>query len=223
MDDARGEAAVGEAARQHRVWETIATSFDRTRNRAWPHVAAFLRDLPPGARVLDVMAGNGRHTKAILDAGLHAIALDWSRPVMRLVQPRYPKAHVAVAEASQLPLAQATIDAAIFVAGLHSIPKAEERQRSLSDLRRVMRPAGLAQVTVWSRNAPRFRQMGLPEGPTDVAIPWRAEGHDEQRFYHLYTPQSLHAAAVRAGWTVLQVVEISVAEPDDNIVALLRA
>ncbi|HLF16768.1 MAG TPA: class I SAM-dependent methyltransferase, partial [Candidatus Thermoplasmatota archaeon] len=177
------------ASAAHSMWERIAHSFDRSRVRTWPHVEAFLRTLPPGSRVLDLMAGNGRHTRTVLDAGHQAVWLDWSRPAATIARSRYPAAGAVVGDAVHLPFADATFDAAIDVAGLHSIPTPEARVASLRELRRVLRPGGRAQVTVWSRDAPRFHARGEPGRPLDVVLPWRADGHDEDRAYHLYTPE----------------------------------
>lgn len=208
---------------QHRVWEAIATSFDRSRTRRWPHVEAFLATLPAGSRVLDLMAGNGRHTASILEAGHVAMWLDWSRPAARIAARRYPQASVAVGDATALPLLDSSFDAAILVAGLHSLPTAAGRSACLRELWRVLRPGGLAQVTVWSRDAPRFRGEGQAGEAIDVVIPWRSHGHDEERHYHLYTPQALRTEAEAAGFVVADEAAVAIvsAEPD-NLVATVR-
>jgi len=205
------------------VWERIAESFDKSRTRTWPHVDAFLRSLAPGSRVLDLMAGNGRHTKSILEAG-HAVTwLDWSRPAAAIASRRYPTADVVVADAAALPLADASFDACIFVAGLHSIPDAASRARCLRELRRVLRPAGRAQITVWSRDAPRFAALGEPGQPLDVNIPWKSHGHDEERHYTLYTRAALRAACEQARFAVLRedaVAVVSRTTPDNLVIEL---
>jgi tRNA (uracil-5-)-methyltransferase TRM9 len=208
-------------ADQHRVWESIAQSFDQSRTRRWPHVEDFLRGLPPG-RCLDLMAGNGRHIPSILDAGHTATWLDWSRPAARIAAKRYP-ADVVVADATQLPLASASHDAAIYVAGLHSIPTAAGRAASLAELHRVLVPGGSAQVTVWSRNAPRFADQGEPDQPLDVVLPWRSHGHDEPRQYHLYTRAALRRDLEAAGFTVVEEADVAiVSDAPDNLVAIAR-
>lgn len=203
---------------QRKVWSAIADSFDRTRSRPWPHVEAFLRGLPKGSSVLDLMAGNGRHAKVAQDAGHRVTSLDWSAPLVA-------KAPGAVlGDAVRLPFADASFDAALYVAGLHGLTTPDARAASLRELRRVLRPGTPAQVTVWSRDAPRFAELGQPEGPADVTIPWKGNGHDESRFYHLYTSDSLRTELTDAGFTVGQVEPVAIAaSTPDNLVATVIA
>jgi tRNA (uracil-5-)-methyltransferase TRM9 len=199
---------------QFKVWNRIASGFDATRQRTWPHVEAFIDSLPPAAGVLDLMCGNGRH----LRPGI--IGVDWSEG---LCQAASSAGEVVRGDAATLPFADDSFDASICVAALHGLPDSEARDASLRELRRVVKPGGLAQVTVWSRDAPRFATVEAP-GATDVVVPWRRDGLDEHRTYHLYTKESLAAACQAAGWQVLEIpgVAIAAAEPD-NLAALLRA
>lgn len=205
------------ASDQRRVWTAIAEDFDRTRQRPWPHVAAFLEALPPASVVLDLMSGNGRHARVAAEAAHHPVALDWSLPLLS-------RAHGdrVLADATRIPLGDGTVDAAVYCAGLHGLPTAEDRAASLRELRRVLKPEGQAQVTVWSRQAPRFRAMDLPPGPADVVVPWKSGAREEQRHYHLYTAKALRADLEAAGFSVEALEAVSIAGLEDNLVALAR-
>ena len=61
--ETQARVAQAMASDQRKVWTAIADSFDRTRQRPWPHVVRFIEGLPPASRVLDLMCGNGRHAK----------------------------------------------------------------------------------------------------------------------------------------------------------------
>lgn len=189
-------------ADQFEAWNTIAKSFDETRNRTWPHVEAFLDDLP-SARVLDVMCGNGRH----LRPGM--VGLDWSAGLIQA-------AGGVRGDATRLPFRDGSFDGAIYVAGLHGIPDPVGRVASLRELRRVVN--GRAQVTVWSRHAPRFADAPGP----DVIVPWRRDGHNVARTYHLYDEASLEADCRAAGWDEVAITDVAIAAPSpDNLVATL--
>jgi ubiquinone/menaquinone biosynthesis C-methylase UbiE len=205
-------------ADQREVWTAIADSFDRTRQRPWPHVVAFLEALPPAQRVLDLMCGNGRHAKVAAEAAHHVLALDWSLPLVR-------RAHGdrVLADAARLPLRSAVFDACVFVAGLHGLPTADARAACLGEMHRVLRDGGVAQVTVWSREAPRFRDAGKPGEPIDIELPWRAQGLHEPRHYHLYTATALQEELEGAGFAVERVAAVAIAAPGpDNLVATVH-
>jgi SAM-dependent methyltransferase len=205
------------ASDQRRVWTAIADAFDRTRQKPWPHVAAFIEALPTASVVLDLMSGNGRHSRVAAEAAHHPIALDWSLPLVS----RAPGDRV-LADATRLPLRDGAVDAAVYCAGLHGLPTGEGRMASLRELLRVLRPGGAAQVTVWSRQAPRFVAMDLPPGPADVVVPWKSGSREEQRHYHLYTDEALERDLEAAGFQVKSLKAVSIAEPEDNLVAVVR-
>lgn len=190
---------------QHRVWEAIAASFDASRDRKWPHVLNYLERAPAG-RVLDLMAGNGRH---LATRGDHeAIWFDWTRPLAREMQGRYD-AEVVVGDAARLPFTDGSIAACTYVAGLHGIPTATGRADSLNELRRILRVGGTAQITVWSRHAPKFKHMS-GKGSIDANIPWKSGGHDENRYYRLYTLEDLRAECEASGLTVTRAEHVAV-------------
>ena len=172
-------------------WEGLAERWDRARRRAWPEVARFAESFPPGARVLDIAAGNGRHGVVAAKAGARVVAADFSRSLVAFARERGLEA--AQADARELPFRSASFDGALFVAGLHCVPGRVARIGALAELRRVVRPGGRALVTVWSR----FREGGLSSWRVaDADVPWG----DSTRYYHFYTPLELMADCRAAGW-----------------------
>lgn len=184
---------------QHRVWETIADSFDASRDRQWPHVMDYLERTP--GLVLDLMAGNGRHTRDVW--------FDWTRPLAAKMAERYPEVPVVVGDATALPFANESFAGCTYVAGLHGIPAAEGRAESLRELHRVLKPGGTAQITVWSRHAPKFKHLE-GDGSIDANIPWKSGGHNEDRYYRLYTLGDLQAECEAAGFQVTRAEHVAV-------------
>ncbi len=208
---------------QRTVWERIADSFDRSRSRTWRHVEEFLEQLTPGSRVLDLMCGNGRHTGVATRLGHRVVSLDWSRGLVSRTHERYGTG--VVADATQLPFQDEAFDAVIYVAGWHGIPTEQGREDSLRELHRVLRSGGDAQITNWSRDAPRFQRDGEPGQAVDVIIPWRSDGHDEQRTYHLTTRDGFQAQCEAVGFTVTESFDASIvakAPAIDNHVIVAR-
>jgi tRNA (uracil-5-)-methyltransferase TRM9 len=214
---------VVEAPDQRAVWERIADSFDCSRRRTWPHVEEYLKGLPAKSQVLDLMCGNGRHTKLAQKFGHDVVSFDWSKPLVQVSHERYGSG--VVGDATALPFSNGAFDACIYVAGWHGISTPAGRDESLRELHRVLRPGSTAQITNWSREAPRFASVGVPGESVDVMIPWRSDGHDEDRTYHLTTGSGFTEQCETAGFEVFDAFNVSVvAQPPaiDNHVVLVR-
>ncbi len=208
-------------ADQHAVWESIAASFDRSRQRTWQHVEEYLAALNPASRVLDLMCGNGRHAGVARNAGHEVVCFDWARPLVAAAHDRYGGG--VVGDATRLPFCDGAFDACTYVAGWHGIPSDAGRMDSLRELRRVLSPGGTAQITSWSRDAPRFQDQGVSDEPVDTIIPWRSDGHDAQRTYHLTTLDHLRKHCVDAGFTVDAAYEVAIVNhAPDNLVLEVR-
>lgn len=172
-------------------WEELAGPWDRARRRAWPAVARFAEAFPPGARILDLAAGNGRHGVLSKKHGARPVAADFSRSLLAFAQER--GLECVQADARDLPFRAGSFEGGLFVAGLHCIPGRAARMGALAEVRRVVRPGGRVLVTVWSR----FREGIVGWNVADADVPWA--GVD--RYYHFYTPVELVADCRAAGWS----------------------
>jgi ubiquinone/menaquinone biosynthesis C-methylase UbiE len=178
------------------AWEELAADWDRARRRAWPEVAAFAESFAPGARVLDLAGGNGRHAAVASKAGARVVVADFSRSLLAFAAQR---GIVSLqADARELPFVSGSFDGAMLVAALHCIPSRAGRIGALAELRRVLRPGGRALVTVWSR----FSTGGLARWHvTDADVPWGGV----ERYYHFYSPVELGADCRAAGWAKVEL------------------
>ena len=129
--------------------------------------------------------------------------VDFSTEMLRFARKYSQKFNFTVslslADVSCLPYPDETFDWAISVATYHHIKGKEEKQAALSELRRVLKPAGEAFITVWNHWQPRFWFK-----PREVAVPWRTRGKTLYRYYYLFSYPELERLAKKAGFEVLK-------------------
>ena len=187
------------------TYDRIADHFASTREYAWPEVEAFVEtatdeleaetdasDSPVG---LDLGCGNCRHAELLTDHCGTVIGLDASRGLLETGRERARERAFEVAlcqgDAGRLPLADDSVDIAVYVATLHHLPTRRARRDSLDELARVLAPGGRALVSAWSTAHDRF---DADEG-FDTTVEWTLPGGETvDRFYHIYAPDEFEAA-----------------------------
>ena len=114
-------------------------------------------DLRPGHLVLDVGAGNGRHSFEALKRGAGVIALDLDQTYLPIVRDMalgmqeqgeaQPDALIGAVRATalDLPFPDASFDRVIAAEVLEHIP---DDRAAMSELARVLKPGGVAAITV---------------------------------------------------------------------------
>ena len=115
--------------------------------------------LRPGARFLDAGCGTGGFLRFLLDRGAigSAAGVDVSPEAIELARQRVPEAELSVASVTDLPFDDEAFDAAVLNDVLQHVPEGEV-ERSLEELRRVLRPgAPLLVRTGGARRARRER------------------------------------------------------------------
>jgi SAM-dependent methyltransferase len=197
-----------------------------TRNTAAE--VAFLVDvlrLPPGARILDLGCGTGRHSVALAQQGYRLVGVDLSRGMLRQAQSAARSAGVAVdwiqADATRF-AAPAAFDAAICLCegafglvGAGEDPAAHDGAIA-RNLARSLRPGGRLVLT--ASNGLRFLALYGPEdiarGDFDpatlterVTMEWTEanEAHAAVVREHGHQPADLRALFAGAGFTVEHV------------------
>ena len=115
------------------------------RQRLWQHQVPFfdavgwvlgLAGLAPGMRVLDAGCGNGAYLRALADYPVRAAGCDLSAGMLRAV--RYPA--LFCADVAALPLRDGSFDVVLAAHMLYHVP---DRRAAVSELRRVLVPAGV--------------------------------------------------------------------------------
>ena len=126
-------------------------------------IDVLVSELPAGARVLDLAAGTGKLTRALVGAGLEVIAVE---PVaqMRAALPASVRALGGTAEA--IPLDPVAVDAVTVGQAFHWF----DGDAALAEIHRVLRPGGVLAL-FWNR---RVEDNPVNRALDELLEPYRA-------------------------------------------------
>jgi ubiquinone/menaquinone biosynthesis C-methylase UbiE len=145
----------------------------------------------PGDRVLDLAAGTGKLTTALVGHGFEVLAVEPQEPLRRVLAEKVGAARVRAGVAEQIPLAEGSVAAVMIADAFHWF----DRPRALAEIRRVLASEGGLAVlyTVpdwngasWADELDTLVADSRPEHPHFDGRPWQefvreAEGFAEPR------------------------------------------
>jgi ubiquinone/menaquinone biosynthesis C-methylase UbiE len=135
--------------RAARGFDSAAGVYDRVRP-GYPDAAlawlAEVLDLRPGRTVLDLAAGTGKLTAALLGTGARVIAVEPSEGMREVLRAAAPAAEALAGTAEAIPLPDASADAVTVAQAFHWFAN----DAALAEIHRVLRPGG-ALALVWNR------------------------------------------------------------------------
>jgi SAM-dependent methyltransferase len=212
---------------------SIAGAYERGRPDYPPAVTAALASelrLAPGARVLDLAAGTGKLTRALLAAGLDVVAVEPSAALREVLAGHVGAERVRDGRAEQIPLEDEAVAAVTVADAFHWFDHAA----ALAEIRRVLvSGGGLAVLTClpsW-REASWAHELGTlmfarrPEHPHFDGPPWQdalraAGGWSEPR--ELRVGFSQPASAERLVDYVASMSWVAAMEPAERSELLAR-
>jgi SAM-dependent methyltransferase len=128
------------------------------RTAAEVNAVVALLGLAPGARLLDLCCGHGRHAVPLAQLGYRVTGLDRSRPLLEraaaLAAARGQQVDLVAADMRRLPFADASFDAVLNL--FHAFGYLEdeaEDERVLAEVGRVLAPSGRLLQEVANREA----------------------------------------------------------------------
>ena len=132
----------------------------------------FAANFVEGRRVLDVASGAGFGLAMLRSAGARVIGMDYDADALREVRHLSPGAPLVHADATTLPLRDASLDVVVSFETLEHVPDAEAMVR---EIRRVLQPDG------WLILSTPNRAFGPPELHTNNPFHIREFTADELR------------------------------------------
>jgi SAM-dependent methyltransferase len=160
---------------------TVADAYEHGRPEYAPAVVGALAaelGLGPGARVLDLAAGTGKLTRALLAGGLDVLAVEPQAPLRATLSEHVGAERVLEGFAEAIPLGEAAVDAVTVADAFHWF----DHGPALAEIGRVLRPGGglavLSTIPDW-REASWAQELGArmeqlrPEHPNFEGPSWK--------------------------------------------------
>jgi SAM-dependent methyltransferase len=161
-----------QAAKRARSFGAAAEEYERARP-TYPDAAVDWL-IPAGARtVLDLGAGTGKFTRALVGRGLDVIAVEPLEEMRQILQQQLPDVRAIAGTAEGIPLQDASVDAVTAAQAWHWV----DESRALPEVARVLRPGG-ALCLIWNR---REEGVGWVRRLTDVMASSDADRIDMDR------------------------------------------
>jgi len=170
-------------------------------------ISPVLRQVAPGADVLDVGCGTGRYLLALDRNGFRAVGADLSREALAPLDPQCMR---VVADVQQLPFSDRSFDAVTCYGVLQHLTRGG-RAKAVAELFRVLRHQGLAFVEVVGQLDMRYGRGKRIAADTFVrgGIP-----------HHYFSQSELHELFQSAGFAVLTLDDKVARKQYDNILRL---
>ncbi len=127
-----------ERARRAGSFAGVAHEYDRGRPGYPRQAIEWILGRRP-LEVLDIGAGTGKLTDALLAAGHHVVAVEPLAEMREILHARHPDLQLIDATAERLPLGDGSLDAVLVGAAFHWF----EQDRALSEIARVLRSPGV--------------------------------------------------------------------------------
>jgi demethylmenaquinone methyltransferase/2-methoxy-6-polyprenyl-1,4-benzoquinol methylase len=128
------------------MFDDVAPGYDRTNailsmgtSALWRFATVRALGIIPGDRILDIAAGTGTSSAAIVRAGARVTALDFSAGMVAVGRQRHPDIEFVEGDATALPFDDASFDAVTVSFGLRNV---RDPHKALAEMRRVLVPGG---------------------------------------------------------------------------------
>ena len=137
-----------------RMFDEVAETYDRTndilslgQSKLWRRSVRRLINPQSGQRILDLAAGTGTSSMALLGEGVQVVAADFSKGMLEVGKKRHPELEFAFADATKLPFKDAEFDAVTISFGIRNVVDVD---KALSEMFRVTKKGGVVVVCEFS-------------------------------------------------------------------------
>lgn len=142
--------------RRARSFDGVADAYRRARPTYTPAVVAWVLEIAPGRRVVDLAAGTGKLTQVLVSEGTDVVAVEPLDRMRAALEETVPGVRALAGTAEQIPLPDAAADAVFVAQAFHWF----DAPRALDEIARVLVPGGA---------------VGLLSNVRDDRVAWVAE------------------------------------------------
>ena len=114
----------------------------------WPKVESFINSLDKFSIVGDFGCGNGKNMSLRND--LTFVGSDISIELLKIAKNRLAINDYILANVTNLPFSDNSLDACISIAVIHHLSKIEDRLQAIREMLRVLRKNGRGLIFVWA-------------------------------------------------------------------------
>jgi ubiquinone/menaquinone biosynthesis C-methylase UbiE len=164
-----------------RAFELVADLYERARPEYPPESIEWLAerlDLRDGRVVLDLGAGTGKLTRALVATGAEVIAVEPGEAMLAQLRRAVPPAEAISGAAEAIPLPTASVDAVAIGQAFHWF----RHDEALPELHRVLRPRGGVALIWNSRDQASPLQREVNEALASLVRPPRAHVGSSNRY-----------------------------------------
>jgi SAM-dependent methyltransferase len=157
-----------------RSFELVADVYERARPTYPPEALAWIAerlDLREGRTVLDLGAGTGKLTRALLETGARVIAVEPGDAMRAELERATPAAEALRGSAEDIPLREASVDAIAVGQAFHWF----RHDVAIPELHRVLRPGG-GVALIWNTRDPDTQ---LQQKVSELIAPFVPAGRPE--------------------------------------------
>lgn len=154
---------------------------------------AFIKELPPGARVLDVGCGSGVKSEYLIAHGLRVVGIDISDKLIEIAKREVPEGEFSTLSMTELDSMSETFDGVFAQASLLHIPKKNAGDVVKQMVGRLV-PGGFLYIAV------KEMREGGPEERIEKEDDY---GYEYERFFSYFNMNELERYCAEAGLTIV--------------------
>ena len=179
---------------QKQIWENIAEEWNEFKTSPAEHVIRFL-DGKKG-KILDLGCGSGRNMVKVPKSEFYFV--DFSEKMIEFAKKKAEKlgikANFYVQDMSSLPFEDSFFDAALCISALHCVEGEKNRENTIKELFRVLKPGAEVDISVWNKGAYRFKNSAK-----ERTVNWRDKG---ARYYYLFDADEIYSLFEKVGFKI---------------------